>query len=512
MRRIAASFVVAALGTLGVVFACHGDNHAEAESTSRPALFQDAAAQTGPAQGQPVVPQTSLAPLIERLKPAVVNISTTTKVEDPHRGLRMPRGQGGDERFDEFFERYFGRPMPEPPEGYRGQSLGSGFILNKEGFILTNNHVVENATDIRVRLNDKREFSAKIVGRDPLTDVALIQLSGPPKDLPSLVLGDSDALRQGDFVLALGSPFGLNDTATLGIVSAKHRVGVSATGQYDDFIQTDAAINPGNSGGPLFNLRGEVVGLNTAIVSPQIGSGIGFAVPINLAKGILPQLREKGKVVRGYVGVSVTDLTHDLREAFRLPQGTNGALVQQVVENGPAAKAGLKPGDVIVAVNGRAVEGMGDVTRTVAMIPPGQKATLTILREGKKQDVSFAVVQRPDEQMVARGAPGEQPEAEANRSAKLGVRLAPLTPEVARQLGTSGDQGVVVADVTAGGPAERAGLQRGDIILEVNRQPVTTPEQIAGIVGKMKDGEMALLRVRRGDAAVFVPVPVGGRP
>jgi serine protease Do len=524
MRRFTASLIVAALGVFGVVVACQGDNRAEAESGSRPALFQEAAAQ--PQQPQAGVPLTaSLAPLIERLKPAIVNISTTTKIEDPHRGMRMPRGpgqggqggqgqggqgQGGDEQLEEFFQRYFGRPMPEMPEGYRGQSLGSGFILNREGFILTNNHVVENATDIRVRFTDTREFTAKIIGRDPLTDVALIQLNNPPRDLPSVVLGDSEALRQGDFVLALGSPFGLSDTATLGIVSAKHRVGVSGTGMYDDFIQTDAAINPGNSGGPLFNLKGEVIGINTAIVSPQIGSGIGFAVPINLAKGILPQLREKGKVVRGFVGVSVTDLSPDLRDAFRLPSETAGALVQQVVQNGPAAKAGVKPGDVIVAVNGRPVKGMGDVTSTVALIPPGGKTTLTLLRDGKKQDVTFAVAQRPDEEMVARGAPGPAPE-DANRSAKLGVRLAPLTPEVARQLGTTGDQGVVVAEVTNGGPAERAGLQRGDIILEVNRQAVTAPDQVAAIIGKMKDGEMALLRVRRGDGAIFVPVPVGGR-
>jgi serine protease Do len=524
MRRIAASFTLAALGVFGVVFACQGDNRAEAESASRPALFREAAA--APQQAQVGVPLTnSLAPIIERLSATVVNISTTTKVEDPHRGLRMPgqgpqgqgpqgqgpQGQGRDPQMEDFFERYFGRPMPEMPEGYSGQSLGSGTVLNKEGFILTNNHVVENATDIRVRLHDKREFTAKVIGRDPLTDVALIQLNGPPKDLPTVVLGDSDALRQGDFVLALGSPFGLSDTATLGIVSAKHRTGVSTTGLYDDFIQTDAAINPGNSGGPLFNLNGEVVGINTAIVSPQIGSGIGFAVPINVAKSLLPQLRANGKVVRGYVGVSVADLTPDLREAFRLPAATSGALVQQVVQDGPAAKAGVKPGDVIVAVNGRPVQGMSDVTRNVALVAPGQKTTLTVLRDGKKQDVSFAVVQRPEEGMVARAGTGGEPESDVNRSAKLGVRLAPLTPEVARQLGTTGDQGVVVADVTSGGPADRAGLQRGDVILEVNRQPVTTPDQIAGLVGKMKDGEMALLRVRRGDGAVYIAVPVGGR-
>jgi serine protease Do len=519
MSRIAASVIVAALGVAGTIVAVQGNNRAGAENPTP--LFQEAAQQQA-APPVAVPGSTSLAPLIERLKPAVVNISTTTEMQDPHRGLRMPRGQGqpgpgqqgpgqGDPRMEEFFERYFGRPMPDMPEGYRGQSLGSGFILNREGFILTNNHVVENATDIRVRLNDNREFTAKTIGRDPLTDVALIKLNNPPKDLPSVVLGDSEALRQGDFVLALGSPFGLRDTATLGIVSAKHRTGVSGTGTYDDFIQTDAAINPGNSGGPLFNLKGEVVGINTAIVSPQIGSGIGFAVPINLAKSILPQLQAKGKVVRGYVGVSVADLTPDLRQGFGLPANTSGALVQQVVDNGPAAKAGVKPGDVILRVNGQEVKGMSDVTRTVALIPPGQKATLTILRNGKQQDLSFAVAQRPDEQMVARGTPGEEPESAANTAPKLGVRLAPMTPEVARQLGTQGDQGVVVVDVTSGGPADRAGLQRGDVILQVRDQPVSTPEQVAQVIGKMKDGDIAVLRVRRGDGAIFIAVPVGGR-
>ena len=289
-------------------------------------LFREAASTVAAPAPEAQVPTASLAPLIERLKPAVVNISTTTIVKHP-RTQTFRRGPGQGDPFEDFFERYFGRPAPEgpgAPQEFRGQSLGSGFILNAEGYILTNNHVVKDATDIIVRLSDGRDYKADVVGKDPLTDVALIKLANPPSGLPTVVLGDSDALRQGDFVLALGSPLGLRDTATLGIVSAKHRAGINPVGTYDDFIQTDAAINPGNSGGPLFNLRGEVVGINTAIVRPDIGQGIGFAVPISLAKSLLPQLREKGKVTRGFLGVSVGDLTPDLAQGFGFSEHQGG--------------------------------------------------------------------------------------------------------------------------------------------------------------------------------------------
>jgi serine protease Do len=484
-------------------------------------LFREAAQQAAPAPEAAVVPQASLAPLIERLKPAVVNISTTTRVKHPRVQRGVPRSpRGGQEPFEDFFERYFGMPGPgqggpEVPDELRGQSLGSGFILNPEGFILTNNHVVKDATDILVRISDGREFKADVVGRDPLTDIALLKLSNPPKELPTVVLGDSDALRQGDFVLALGSPLGLRDTATLGIVSAKHRGGISpiGTGTYDDFIQTDAAINPGNSGGPLFNLRGEVVGMNTAIVRPDIGQGIGFAVPVNLAKSLLPQLREKGKVTRGFMGVAVGDLSPDLAQAFALPHGSKGALVQSVVPRGPAAKGGVEAGDVIVALNGQPIDSAGQLTRTVALVAPGAKVTLTVLRKNEKRQLSFAVAQRPEDEAVAgRAESPDESAAKADQSPKLGVSLAPLTPELARQLGVSEDQqGVVVTEVVDGGPAQRANVRRGDVIVEVNRQAVKKPDEVAAIVGKMKEGEIALLRVRRGDASSFVAVPVGGR-
>jgi serine protease Do len=518
MRRIIPT-LAAVFTAIAAAAACGADRRAEAGATAPAAstaaapegastpLYRDAA-QATPLPEAHVATQATLAPLIEKLKPSVVNISTTTTQKNPHRGARGP----GGEPFDDFFERYFGRQMPELPDELRGRGLGSGFILSPEGYILTNNHVVENATDIKVRLSDDRVFTAKVVGRDPATDVALIRIANPPKSLPAVVLGDSDALRQGDFVLALGSPFGLLETATLGIVSAKNRAGIGpggGRGTYDDFIQTDAAINPGNSGGPLFNLRGEVVGINTAIVSPQIGQGIGFAVPINLAKAFLPQLREKGKVVRGYLGVSIQDLDEDLARGFGLPPGQKGALVQQIVPRSPAAKGGVEVGDVVVALNGKPVTSSGELTRTIALVAPGQKVSLTLLRKGQKKDVSFAVGTRPDEERVARGEQEEAPE-DGGKSSKLGVTLGPLTPEIARQLGMPGDQGVVVQTVTPGGPAEDAGLQRGDVVLSVNQQPVSQPDQVAAIVGKMKEGDKALLRVRRGGAASFIAVTIGG--
>jgi serine protease Do len=505
MRRIFLSFI-AASAAVALVVACTGQGRAGADTSGAEAaatavLREAAAAAPMPAVEVPV--GASLAPLIERLKGSVVNVSTTTLVKAPHRG----RGPGGDP-----FQ-FFGLPPGGDGEGggLRGQGLGSGFILSADGLILTNHHVVANATDIRVRLSDDTEYVAKVIGKDAATDVALIKLNSPPKGLVPVVLGDSDALRQGDFALALGSPFGLRETATLGIISAKHRGGVNSGNPFDDFLQTDAAINSGNSGGPLFNLRGEVVGINTAIVSPQIGSGIGFAVPINMAKALLPQLQAKGRVTRGYLGVSVTDLTPDLVRGFGLPAGVKGALVQQVVPKQPAAKAGLEAGDVVRAVNGKAVETSGALTRAVSLIPPGDKVTLVVLRRGAEKTFTFPVAQRPDELAEAEGGEGDEPGGEAGKAPKLGVRLQELTPQLAKQLGVEGEAGVLVADVTDGGPAAREGLARGDVIVEVGRRPVTKTADVSEALKSLKDGDLLLLRVRRGERSFFMTIPVGGR-
>ena len=533
MRRHAITWSLTTF--VALTLACASEGRADAGPT-QPAA-QTAAAQATPAPGtasggklwreaspgsppQSAIPsQASLAPLIKQLKPSVVNISSTTVVKNPHRGLRRGPGGGGggggggDDEEQQFFERFFGQR--EIPEELRGTSLGSGFIINDEGYILTNNHVVKDATDIKVRLSDGRDFDAKIIGRDPSTDVALIKLEKVPGKLPTVALGDSDALEQGDFVIAIGSPLGFLESATFGIVSAKDR---QLTGSpFDDFLQTDAAINQGNSGGPLFNMKGEVVGINTAIISPQIGSGIGFAVPINLAKQIIPQLL-KGKVARGYLGVSVSELTPDLAQGFGIKEGTKGAVVQNVMPKAPAAKAGIQPGDVVVAVNGKAVESSAQLTRNVASIPPGGKATLTLLRGGQKKDVQVTVAQRPDEEALARGETnpeegeggGEQGGASKKGDEKLGLRIAPIPPEMARQLPDDAQGGVLVVGVSPDGPAAKAGIQRNDIIMQIGQQPVSKVDQVVAAINKMKAGDVAVLRVRRGQLAMFVPVRIGG--
>jgi serine protease Do len=516
MRRnaITAGAIILAFA-LGAACAREGRADAGAAPQASPAgkLWREATPQSPPAAILPN--QATLAPLIKQLKPAVVNISTTTVIKNPHRGLRRgpAPGPGGGDEGDDLLERFFGQR--DAPQEFKGTSLGSGFVINDEGYVLTNNHVVKDATDIKVRTSDGKEYEGKVVGRDPGTDVALVKLQEVKGKLPTVALGDSDALEQGDFVLAIGSPLGFRESVTFGIVSAKDR---QLTGSpFDDFLQTDAAINQGNSGGPLFNLKGEVIGINTAIISPQIGSGIGFAVPINIAKQIIPQLL-KGRVSRGYLGVTVSELTPDLAQGFGLKEGTKGAVVQSVVPRAPAAKAGVQPGDVVTAVNGKPVESSAGLTRTVSSVPPGGKAKLTVLRNGQSKDIEVTVAQRPDEESLARGETGpDEPEEQdqgggpkkaANQ--KLGVRVAPLTPEIARQLGVEGDQGVVVVAVTPDGPADKAGLQRNDVILQVGQQPVTSVEQVVNIISKAKPNDVVVLRVRRGQQASFVPVRIGG--
>ncbi|HSN13688.1 MAG TPA: DegQ family serine endoprotease [Anaeromyxobacteraceae bacterium] len=509
MRRIVTT-LLALIVVSAAVPACSREGKASAETPG--GLYREAAITAPPEKEVGAPAQASLAPLIKRLRPAVVNISTTTVVKHPARG----QGQRGSPE-EEFFERFFGVPAPDAPQQFRGSSLGSGFIINAEGYILTNNHVVKDATDIRVKLTDNREFAATVVGKDAVTDMALIRLKNPPKDLPTVVLGDSDALEQGDFVLALGSPFGLADTATFGIISAKHR-SVNG-GTYDDFLQTDAAINPGNSGGPLFNLRGEVVGINTMILAPQ-GTfvGVGFAVPITLAKTVLPQLKEKGKVVRGYLGVQVSELTPDLAQGFGFRPEQKGALVQQVVKGTPAEKAGLEAGDLVVAMNGKPIESSSALTRGVATIPPGEKVNLTFVRKGAEKKATLVVAKRPDEGALARGDfSGDESEeqgagGEGEKSkVKLGITVQPITPELARRLDSAPGEGLVVVDVDEDGPAARAGVRPGDVILEVNRARVKSPADVSKALSSLKDGDMALLRVKRGGGAVFVAVPVGGR-
>jgi|SRR5215217_1408211 len=441
-----------------------------------------------PAQGQPgnLQPATreaqalpSLAPLVDSVKSAVVNVDV------------QARGGGGARGMEDnpLFDRFFGGGA-----GGRGgreqlrQGAGSGFIIEPTGIVLTNNHVVEDAVSITVRLDDGRSFSASVVGRDPLTDVAVVKIKDKVEGLPTVKLGDSDGLRVGDWVVAIGNPFGLASSVSLGIVSARARdIGA---GPYDEFLQTDAAINPGNSGGPLFNMRGEVVGINTAIVGG--GTGIGFAVPSNLVKALVPQLEKDGSVTRAWLGVGIQDLTRDLSSALKLPV-TEGAILTQVNPGSPAAKAGLKSDDVVTAIDGQPVTSSGQLTRTVALKRPGSTSTLTVFREGKKQDVKVMLGTRPDLEGVAARKPQGDDSQESSR--RVGVSLQNLDARTAQQAGFNERQGALITDVIPGSPADRAQLEPGMLVVEANRKPVNNADDLAKAIRAAPAGSTLLLRV-----------------
>ncbi|HYA03198.1 MAG TPA: Do family serine endopeptidase, partial [Syntrophobacteria bacterium] len=360
----------------------------------------------------------SFTEIAERLSPTVVNIKVTKTEKIGFDHPQIPEGPFGD-----FFERFF-KGMPQGPESRRIQGAGSGVIISTDGYILTSNHVVEGAKEVTVTLADKQEYKAKVVGRDPKTDLAVVKIE-PKGTLPAATLGDSEQLKVGEWVLAIGNPFGLSHTVTSGIVSAKGRV--IGAGPYDDFIQTDASINPGNSGGPLFNMKGEVVGINTAIL-PQ-GQGIGFAVPVNTAKPLIPQLVSKGEVIRGYLGVNIQSITPELAKALAL-KDTKGALVADVVSASPAEKAGIQRGDVIVAYNGKAVDDSHSLPVMVAATPVGQEVTVTVLRDGKERELAMKVAKLPSDD-----ARREAEESAEPAGGKLGLRLHEVNPQIARHLG-----------------------------------------------------------------------------
>jgi serine protease Do len=442
----------------------------------------------------PVVQAPNFADLAEQLKPAVVNVSTTQVVKGQRRmapRMPFPSPFGGErDPFEEFFERFFGGEGPQ--REMRRRSLGSGFIITKDGYIVTNNHVVENAADIKVSLSDKEEFDAKVIGRDPKTDLALIKIEAR-KDLPTAPLGDSSKLRVGEWVIAIGNPFGLGHTVTAGIVSAKGRI--IGAGPYDDFIQTDASINPGNSGGPLFNMNGEVVGLNTAIVAT--GQGIGFATPINVAKDVLTPLREGGKVVRGWLGVQVQRVTPDLAKSFGLERD-RGALVADVMSNTPAERAGIERGDVIVEFNGRKIEEMNDLPRLVASVSPGTDVDVKLVRKSQEKVVRVKVAELKEEQAAAAGG--------GSLEENLGMSVQDLTPEIARSLGLSETKGVVVTNVDDDSLADEAGIRRGDVILEVNQKKVENLRDYRAALGRMGSADSLLFLIRRGNNVLYAAV------
>jgi serine protease Do len=431
--------------------------------------------------------------LAKDARPGVVNIRTVKTVKGGGPVFRHFFGQKNPFGDPNRPRDYFGpRHEERPSRDFKQRSLGSGFIIDKAGLIVTNNHVIENADQIKVKLADEREFEAELVGRDPNTDLALIRIKGA-SDLVALKLGDSDELSVGSWVMAVGSPFGLEQTVTAGIVSAKGRA--LGSGPYDDFIQTDASINPGNSGGPLLNMNGEVVGINTAIVAN--GQGIGFAIPVNLAQGIVEQLQAHGSVTRGWLGVGIQDLSPELAEYYGI-KDKKGILVAQVFEGDPADKAGIKANDVIVEVDGNSIRSSRDLTKTIAGLEVGKKTTVTLLRDGKEKTVTVKIAKRGDSEPLA--------QRKSQDSEKLGIRIAEATPETAKRFGHSEtEKGVLVIGVEPGGKAAEAGLRQGDMVKEVNRKPVTSVPELRAEVEK---GDNVQLLVKRPNVG-FVVIKIG---
>jgi len=489
-RRIVAS--AAALGLLVTV------------ATSDPLLAQ--------APSPAAIPKSVTAPaeqlgkafaaVAAHVKPAVVSVYSEKMVSPQQPEFPFPFG-----------EEPFGRQAPQPKSpGPRGErkvpqrGMGSGMILDKQGHILTNYHVVGEVDEIKVQLADRRSFEAKVIGADPKTDVAVIQITGKvPDDLPTVELGDSDALEDGNVVMAVGAPFGLTQTVTTGIISAKGRsdVGIAA---YEDFLQTDAPINPGNSGGPLVNMRGEVIGMNSAIATgggPFGGSGqfagVGFAIPSNMIKSMLPTLIKGGQIIRGMLGIIIQDLTKELAEQFRLPN-TEGALVSQVNKDSPAAKADVKVGDVVVRFDGKKVRDTRQLRNLVAATAPGTSVKLDVIRDGKEQTLTATIGKMPTEPLVA----AEEPAKPGDRLAALGLSVQTLTPELAQQLDLQGEKGVIISGVEEGSPAADAELRPGDVIVEAERKPVSNVAELRNAVGKAKN--RVLLLVKRQGGSLYVVV------
>ncbi len=430
----------------------------------------------------------SLSGLVKSVRPSVVNISTTSVIKGPNMHDRFFGQQNPFRDFfgEDFFEKFFG---DSPKKEFKQRSLGSGCIIDREGFIITNNHVIEKAQTIKVKLIDGKEYDATVVGRDPKTDLALIKIDAK-NALPSAAFGDSDNLEIGDWVVAIGNPFGLETTVTAGIVSAKGRV--IGAGPYDDFIQTDASINPGNSGGPLFNLKGEVVGINTAIVSG--GQGIGFAIPINMAKELLPQLKSKGKVTRGWLGVVIQKITPEIAKTFGLKE-TEGALVSDVTEDGPAEKAGIKRGDVIVSFNGKAIKEVDTLPKLVGATEIGKKAKVGIIRDRKSLEMEVVIGELKDEKLQA----SKKPEVEKD----FGLVVQNITPEIAKHLNLKDKRGVIVTDVQPGSPAQEGDIRSGDIIKEISRKPIKNIEDFKEAVKNVNIKEGAVLLIQRENVTFY---------
>jgi serine protease Do len=424
--------------------------------------------------------------VVKKVQPSVVSIrSERTVTVSPGEGFGEDFFKGTP--FEDFFKQHGGPPMKR-----RQMGEGSGVIVDPKGYILTNYHVVTGADKLTIRLFDGRELKGTVQGTDPKTDLAVVHVEA--KDLPLATLGDSNKIQVGEWAIAIGSPFGLEETVTVGVISAKGRTGLG-TGTYEDFIQTDASINPGNSGGPLVNIEGEVIGINAMIISP--GQGIGFAIPINLAKTIMGELIKTGKVIRPWVGIGLQNLTPELMKGFNVKE-KEGALISQVYEGSPAEKAGLKVGDIIVQIDGKKIKDSQDVVREVLKRQVGQKIQFEVIRDGKRVEASVTTAQMPSTPTERKPAgPGKE---------WFGLRVSTVTPDIARQLGLAKAEGVVIEGVEMGSAAQDAGLRKGDVILEVNRQRIKDENYYRNAMEKIKPGQGVLLLVSREGSTFFVPL------
>lgn len=430
------------------------------------------------------------ASVLEPALPAVVSVTSSRLVNVP----QVPFFN------NPFFQQFFGGQLPRGPQQQRESGLGSGVIISPDGYILTNNHVVEKATEIKVFLRDKREFAGKVVGTDPKTDIAVIKIAAT--GLPTIRLGNSSKLQVGDYAFAIGNPFGVGETATMGIISATGRNGLDIE-DYEDFIQTDASINPGNSGGALLDAHGDLIGINTAILSGGSGGnqGIGFAIPINMAKYVMEQILQHGKVVRGYMGVGIQEVTPDLAKAFKVTP-EKGALVGSVQANSPGAKAGLQRGDVIEELNGQPVSGPNDLRLKIGSMAPGTTVHLKVNHSGETKDVSVTLAEMPS------GKNAANTQGQSETSPMRGVQVDELTNDIRQQLGLNSNvKGVVITDVPDGSPAADAGLQRGDVVEQINRQPVNSVADYRRLVNDAGNNSLVLLVNRGGDTRFVVVQP-----
>ena len=426
--------------------------------------------------------------LTKRLKPTVVNIRTAKNIK-PRQRIQRPQNQPRTP-FDNFFDDFFNQFNNQPQQPRREQTLGTGFIISGDGYILTNNHVINGADEVMVKLSDGRELKGEIKGSDDKLDLALIKISEKEK-LPSAELGDSDSLEVGEWVMAIGNPFGLSQTVTAGIVSAKGRV--IGSGPYDDFIQTDASINPGNSGGPLFNAAGKVVGINTAIIAG--GQGIGFAIPVNMAKSIINQLRDTGRVTRGYLGVHIQAVTPDLAKSFNL-DADKGALISEVIKDSPADKAGLKAGDIVLEFDGKQIGEFNELPRIVAATPVDKKTKVMVYRDGKRLDLPIVVTRLKDGETGA--------VANDNKvSEKLGLVVQELNKPLADRLGIKESKALVITEVKPDSLAEDAGISAGSLIVEINGNHPDTLDKFNAVIAKLKKSDVVRLLLKRQDGAMY---------